>query len=346
MVDTACVPGREWLCLLFLLPTKRAHARVQAWRRLQRAGAVLLKNSAYVLPASAETREDLEWIKQEIVSSGGQAMVLVARAPDAAAEDEIVAAFRTARSRDFEELTADAGKLMRLARQRSAGSAGRELTQRLRRLRERFEERAAIDFVKAPGRDELAALLEQLDHLTGRRRTMAPSGTTGVNPAEYRDKVWVTRPQPGVDRMSSAWLIRRFVDSKARFVFGLPAATPDAIPFDTFEAEFGHHGTSCTFETFCDRFAIADPAVRHIGRIVHDLDLKETKYNETETATIGRLVDGFRRAQHDDDALLQSGIDMFEALYQSLATVEHADSTATARQRARRSAVRRPRKRS
>jgi hypothetical protein len=346
MVDTAPASGREWLCLLFLLPTKRAHARVQAWRRLQRAGAVLLKNSAYVLPASAETREDLEWIKQEIVSSGGQAMVLVARAPDAAAEDEIVAAFRTARSRDFEELTADAGKLMRLARQRSAGGAGRELTQRLRRLRERFEEKAAIDFMKAPGRDQLAALLEQLDQLTGRRRPMAPSRMTAANTADYRDKVWVTRPQPGVDRMSSAWLIRRFVDSRARFVFGLPASLPDAIPFDTFGAEFGHHGTSCTFETFCDRFAITDPAVRHIGRIVHDLDLKETRYNETETATIGRLVEGLRRAQHDDDARLQSGIDMFEALYQSLATVKHANAAAAARQRTRRSTVRQPKKRS
>src|SRR5262245_37534585 len=215
MTDTTSAPGREWLCLLFLLPTKRAHARVQAWRRLQRAGAVLLKNSAYVLPASAEAREDLEWIKQEIVSSGGQAMVLVARAPDAPTEDEIVAAFRAARSRDFEELTADAATLLRLARQRSARSAGRELTQRLRRLRERFAEKAAIDFVKAPGRDELAALLEQLDQLTGRRRTMAPARTSTANAADYRDKTWVTRPQPGVDRMSSAWLIRRFVDSKA-----------------------------------------------------------------------------------------------------------------------------------
>src|SRR5262244_2903170 len=217
MIDTASAPGREWLCLLFFLPTKRAHARVQAWRRLQRAGAVLVKNSAYVLPASPETREDFEWIKQEIVGSGGQAMVLVARAPDAAAEDEIVAAFRTARSRDFEELTADAARLIRVARHRSAGSAGRELTQRLRRLRERFEEKVAIDFARAPGRDELAALLEQLDQLTGRRRTMAPSPTAAANATDYRGKVWVTRPQPGVDRMSSAWLIRRFVDSKARF---------------------------------------------------------------------------------------------------------------------------------
>jgi hypothetical protein len=346
MDNTRHEAGGEWLCLLFLLPAKRADARVQAWRRLQRAGAVLLKNSAYVLPASAEAREDFEWIKQEIVSSGGQAMVLVARATDAPTEDEIVAAFRAARSRDFEALTADAAKLIRLARQRSAGRAGRELTQRVRRLRERFEEKAAIDFANAPGRGELAALLEQLDQLTGRRRTMAPARTTTANAAEYRNRVWVTRPQPGIDRMSSAWLIRRFVDPKARFVFGLPTTTPQAIPFDTFEAEFGHHGTSCTFETFCDRFAITDPAVRHIGRIVHDLDLKEARYNETETATIGRLVEGLRRARHDDDALLQSGIEMFEALYQSLAIKAHAESPAAPRQRARRSTPPRPRKRS
>src|SRR5262245_23507059 len=131
--------GREWLCLLFFLPTKRAHARVQAWRRLQRAGAVLLKNSAYFLPASPESREDLEWIKQEIASSDGEAMVLTSRAPDAATEDEIVAAFRAARSRDFEALAKDAASLIRRARQRSTGNAGRQLTQSLRRLRERFE---------------------------------------------------------------------------------------------------------------------------------------------------------------------------------------------------------------
>src|SRR5262249_14642305 len=137
--------------------------------------------------------------------------------------------------------------------------------------------------------------------------------------SNYLSKVWVTRPRPGVDRMSSAWLIRRFIDSKARFVFGSPASLPAAIPFDTFEAEFGHHGAHCTFETLCERFAIEDAAVRRIGRIVHDLDLKETTYEEPETATIGRLVEGLRSAQHDDDALLRSGMEMFEALYQSLA---------------------------
>src|SRR5262245_49170333 len=125
MSDTDTSARREWLCLLFFLPTKRAQARVQAWRRLQRAGAVLLKNSAYVLPASSESREDLEWIRQEIVSSGGEAMVLVVRSPDASAENEIVEAFRAARSRDFKALSGDASGLIRMARRQSGESAGR-----------------------------------------------------------------------------------------------------------------------------------------------------------------------------------------------------------------------------
>jgi hypothetical protein len=345
MNDSSTFAGREWLCLLFFLPAKRAHARVQAWRRLQRIGAVLLKNSVYALPASQESREDFEWIKHEIVSRGGQAMVLDARAPDALADAEIVAAFRAARHRDFEALQVEARKLLRIASQPSAGHGSRHLIQGLRRLRERFTEKTAIDFLDAPGRDEVAALLDKLDHLTGRRRTMDASRVAASELSGYRDKVWITRARPGVDRMSSAWLIRRFIDPNARFVFGLPSGVPEAIPFDTFEAEFGHHGSHCTFETFCDRFALADPAVRHIGRIVHDLDLKDTRYEEAETATIGRLVEGLRRARHDDDALLRSGIDVFEALYRSLADVEQP-AARTPRRRARRSAVRRASKRS
>src|SRR5262252_6941663 len=107
------VNGRKWLCLLFYLPAKRAKARVQAWRRLQRIGAVLLANSAYALPSSPEGREDFEWIKREIVGGGGEAIVLVARAADVGTGDEVVAAFRTARRRDFEALAADAKELLR-----------------------------------------------------------------------------------------------------------------------------------------------------------------------------------------------------------------------------------------
>jgi hypothetical protein len=116
---------------------------------------------------------------------------------------------------------------------------------------------------------------------------MTPTETKRAQTSEYRGKHWLTRPRPGVDRMSSAWLIQRFIDPQASFIFGEPNKAPDAIPFDTFEADFGHHGSACTFETLCQRFEITDSAVLQIGRIVHDLDLKESQYKESDTETVG-----------------------------------------------------------
>ena len=333
---TGSAADREWLLLLFFLSAEHAHARVQAWRRLQRIGAVSLKNSAYALPHSPESREDFEWIRNEIVSCGGQAMVLVAHAPERATADEIVNAFRAARGRDFEALAADAAKLLKKTAARGASRARREVTQGARRLRERFEEIVRRDFFGARERERVEALLTTLDQRTGRSRTMNSNPRTLASTGGYRGRVWLTRPRPGVDRMSSAWLIRRFVDPDANFIFADPGKAPKAIPFDTFEAEFGHHGTHCTFETLSERFGIDDPAVRHIGRIVHDLDLKESTYGEAETATIGRLVEGLRRAHHDDDALLRSGIDIFEALYQSVASTKPGTPSKSARKSSKR----------
>jgi len=318
----------EWLLLLYFLPAKRAHARVQAWRRLQRVGAISVRNSAYVLPHSPESREDFEWIKNEVVASGGEAMVFAARAPDRAAYDELVDAFRAARAKDFEQLAGEASKLLKKAAIRDGGGR-RQVTQRVRRLRERFEGAVRVDFFAAPGRDQVAALLAQLEQSTGRTRTVAPIVTKRENTTEYRGRRWLTRPRPGVDRMSSAWLIRRFIDPEAAFIFGEPSKAADAILFDTFEAEFGHHGTNCTFETLCQRFAIEDSTTLHIGRIVHDLDLKESRYKEAEAETIGRLVEGLRSAHPDDDALLRAGMDLFEALYQSIVVRPGARETSS-----------------
>jgi hypothetical protein len=200
----------EWLLLLYFLPAKRAHARVQAWRRLQRVGAVSVRNSAYVLPHSTETREDFEWIKNEVVANGGEAMVLLARAPDRAAYDELVNAFRAARAKDFKELAGEASKLLKKAASRDTGGR-RQATQRVRRLREGLEAAVRLDFFDAPGRDQAAALLARLDQTTGRTRTMTAIAAKREKTTEYRGRRWLTRPHPGVDRMSSAWLIRRCI---------------------------------------------------------------------------------------------------------------------------------------
>jgi len=173
---------------------------------------------------------------------------------------------------------------------------------------------------------------------------MPSASASTVNVRDFHNKLWLTRPRPGVDRMSSAWLIQRFIDPNARFVFTDIAKTPNAIPFDTHDAEFGHHGAHCTFETFCTRFDITDRAVEHIGRIVHDLDLKERTHAEADTETIGRLVEGLRKTHGDDAALLQSGIAMFEALYQSMSETAAPPTAKRSRARVQRRARGRRRK--
>ena len=321
----------SWLLLIYQLPARHSPARVKVWRRLQRIGAVLLKNSAWAMPESDDAREDLEWLKAEIVASGGEAMVLVGQAPQPATQDEIVAAFRDARAKDLEELRKDASALLERWSRPSGGrskasgrveaemSAGRALPQALRRIRERARELDAIDFFRSPASDEVAQLVAQLERHARRGQAMKSSTKTdGATLAvkDFKKKVWVTRPRPGVDRMASAWLIRRSIDPNASFVFRTKPRGSE-IPFDMFTGDFGHHGELCTFETLAARFALRDPAVASIAQIVHDLDMKEARYNRPEAPAVGRLVEGLRQMHKDDGALLEQGIAMFEALSRS-----------------------------
>ena len=327
-------PPTAWLLLIYQLPSRQSPARVKVWRRLQRIGAVLLKNSAWAMPESDEAREDLEWLKAEIVASGGEAMVLVGHASQQATQEEIVAAFRDARAKDFEALRKDATKLLqRLQRlsgrtSKASGRAetdpqsdGRALPQALRRIRERARELDAVDFFRSPSSDEVAQLVAQLERHARRGQAMkSTTETAGATLAvkDFKKKVWVTRPRPGVDRMASAWLIRRAIDPNATFVFRTKPRGSE-IPFDMYTGDFGHHGDLCTFETLAARFALRDPAVASIAQIVHDLDMKEARYNRPEAPAVGRLVEGLRQMHKDDDTLLEQGIAIFEALSRSFA---------------------------
>jgi hypothetical protein len=145
-----------------------------------------------------------------------------------------------------------------------------------------------------------------------------------VDPAAYRNRVWVTRARPGVDRFASAWLIRRFIDRDATFVFAAaPDRYPDAVPFDMYQAGgFKHDGDLCTFEVMVERFGIRDAAIKRIAEFVHDIDLKEDRYKSPHTTTVGRLVEGLRASIADDAKLLEAGIVMFEALYRSFENVK------------------------
>jgi hypothetical protein len=320
----------RWLLLVHQLPTSPSKARVRTWRRLQHLGAVAVRNAVYALPDSPQAREDFEWLKAEIVASRGEATVFAADTIDSLAHDDIVAAFRADRARVFEAIRKDVEAAARTASGvgASKGTARRRLHRTVRQLSDRLAHVVATDFFGASGRDEAHAALAELGRVARGRvadAQEAPATGGALRAEDYRGKTWITRPRPGIDRSGSAWLVRRFIDPRARFVFGeRPSASTRTVPFDMYDVEFSHHGDRCTFEVLTQRFGITDPAVEQLGRLVHDLDLKETRYNIPEGPTVGRVIDGLRQAYPQDDELLEHGIVLFEALYRAYGTAAPA----------------------
>lgn len=308
----------QWLVLLYQVPARSSSVRVRIWRRLQGTGAVQVRQAAYVLPNHPAQREDFEWLKSEIVGLGGQATVLAADTLDGFAHDEIVEQFRVARARDVASVGARAERVLKqIARAGDRPLAHSPLGRRARALVEEWQALAAITFFDTPGSDAVEALVQKIA-----RSAIDPAGPApargALDRAAYLRRRWVTRPRPGVDRMASAWLIRKYLDPEARFDFA-ERPTADAVPFDMFGVEFGHQGDACTFEVLARRFAIADPAVLRIGRVVHDLDLRDGRFGEPETTGIGLLVDGLRHAHPDDRELLERGIALFDSLARAVA---------------------------
>ena len=312
--------GSRWLILVHQLPAHPSNLRVRVWRRLQQVGAVVLRNSLYVLPATDEAREDFNWVREEIQASGGQVSVLEAAAVDGATDAELIQQFRSQRSADYEALAVEirtAGGVL-AKRKRPVAPAARE--RMLQALRERYVAIQARDYFGAAGRPLVEQAFRDLEH-AGRPAIAAAAAKT-LKAANFRRRRWVTRLRPGIDRIACAWLIRRFIDAEARFAFvaSADAVRPGDLPFDMPDVEFGHHGPHCSFETFVERFGLRDPAVAAISRVVHDLDLKESRFGMPECAAVGRLVDGLRATYADDTQLLEQGIAFMEALYRSFAS--------------------------
>lgn len=322
-------PG-TWLLLAYQLPVRPSNVRVQTWRRLQRLGAVAVKNSVYVLPNSPQAREDFEWVKTEIEAMKGQASVFAADAVDSKTNEEIAGAFRRARQQEYEAIRREAESVRaRLRRGGTRAQPGR-LMQAARALRERLARAEAADLFQAPGRDQALEAIEQLQRLlAGERRPRSePQGGGRLDMRAYQQRVWVTRPRPGIDRMGSAWLIRRFIDRRATFRFAeKPPEGKRAVPFDMYGVDFSHHGGECTFETLLRRFRLANPALKWLGRVVHQLDLKDESEPMPESTAVGRMVEGLRQMYTDDHELLEQGMRMFEALYQSH-SIQPAQKTA------------------
>ena len=275
------------------------------------------RNSVYVLPNTEQCREDFEWIRSEIVALGGEATVFAADSLNQDGSDDLIAAFHRARDADYQALTRDIEGLGRQARTpRTAASRHDIVSRTLRQLRERWDAIRRVDFFDAPAGRPIEAAIAVVEHRLAGPAQNKEAAMVRVSSKDFVKRRWVTRPRPGVDRMSSAWLIRRFVDPKATFAFADKPSASD-VPFDMYSGEFSHQGTSCTFEVLVQRFGITDAAVLRLAQIVHDLDMKDTRYNTPEAPAVQRMVDGLRQVHADDGALLEQGIQMFEALARS-----------------------------
>ncbi|HEX6749515.1 MAG TPA: chromate resistance protein ChrB domain-containing protein [Longimicrobium sp.] len=306
-----------WLFLIHQIPPKPAYLRVKVWRRLQRLGAVPVKNSVYVLPNSEQAREDFAWLLREIVDEGGDAVVAEVRLAAGLTDAQVQALFRAARDEDYAELAREAGGLARTVEADAEGA--RSISAGLAKLRKRFEETAAIDYHGASARRDAEAAFAALESRL--RRAESPAEGISVARAELRGRTWVTRAGVFVDRIASAWLIRRFVDPAATFRFVAEARhrpAPGEIRFDMYEGEFTHEGDRCTFEVLLDRLGLEDDAaLAAVAAVVHDIDLKDGKFGRPETAGVELLLAGIARSEPDDERRLQAGAALFDTLYAS-----------------------------
>ena len=299
-----------WLLLTFTLPTKRASKRVEVWRKLQRYGTVPLGNSGYLLPGTPANEERFEWLATAIRKYGGDASVVHVKSIDNISTPQLIGRFAESRAREYQELIREIEKLIATPQyERGVG--------RLTRLRSHFQEIVEVDFFGSTLQKRVAELLASADARHSRKPKQLPAK---VNPQDYKNRVWVTRPKPGVDRSASGWLIRRFIDPKARFAFAPEDQVPKgAVPFDMFHAEgFGHRGDDCTFETLLKDFRIRDGKVKVISEIIHDADLSDEKFGRKEGLGIDGVLKGWARQGVPDAELLQRGMQLMEGLYHLL----------------------------
>jgi hypothetical protein len=308
----------SWLLLIHQIPPKPAYFRVKIWRRLQSLGALALKNSVYALPNTDEAREDFEWVLREIVKEGGEATLCEARLIEGLGDDEVQRAFHAARDADYAQIAETARKLdAEIPRKGIPEDRRSQVEADVARLRHRLTDVGRIDFFAAPGREAAEGLVSALE------ARLRPAGermrTDHLSLDDLRDRVWVTRKGIHIDRIASAWLIRQFVDANARFKF-VPSKgyRPEAreLRFDMFEAEFTHEGDLCTFEVLLSRLGLNDGALVPIAEIVHDIDLKDRKFDRPDTAGIDRLILGIAMGYSDDESRLERGFGVFDGLYQ------------------------------
>ena len=300
----------SWLLLLYSLPANSGALRLSLWRQLKRLGAVSLKTSASVLPDRPDLYESFQWLAQRVREQGGNATLVRANDVDGVSDDELMTMFQQARAAEYDEILKDARALLP-AKSRKAHAT----TEEVEKIAARFQTVRQVDFFDCPKATDVEMLLSRLSNTTARGKSKP------LLLKNYQKRTWLTRPRPEVDRVGSAWLIQRFIDAKAVFVFAADAAAhPTALPYDMVGVEFGHHGDDCTFETLLKRFSLTDAGLKKIAAIIHDADLGDGRHGTHEGAGLLAIFRGWAQMGWSDHDILARGFDCFDALHRQLSS--------------------------
>lgn len=300
----------KWLSLIISLPTENANTRMRTWRALKASGAAVLRDGVYLMPDQDACRSVFDGVSAEVLTSGGTSYVLRIEEPP---EVDFKGLFD--RGEAFSALLDD----IRATTAEVSDANAPELAKKARKLRKTFDGIVEIDFFSSEAQRQTEAGLRDLEMTLS--RILSPDEPQAVD-AEikrldlkaYKSKTWATRQRPWVDRLASAWLIRNYIDPKARFLWlENPKKCPkDAIGFDFDGAHFSHVGAKVTFEVLLASFGIESPQLQRMGHLVHFLDIGGLQ--PPEATGIESVLAGMRESIESDDRLLQAASAVFDGL--------------------------------
>jgi hypothetical protein len=301
---------------------------MRIWRRLIKVGAVQLKGAVYILPYNDENYEFCQWLVSEVSSMGGEGTFAKVRAIETMREAELINLFDSQREMDYQNIAKGLeglGRKIESVRKGGGTKDSRKLLEELGKYEKEFKEIRKIDFFSSKTGltvekrfKELYGMIKGISGIVTEEKgiTVVPKSIR-----DYRNRIWITRKKPFVDRMASAWLIKKFIDKGAAFKFidekDMKGLSKDAVTFDIRCGELTHAGDMCTFEVLLKSFNIKDRTVKKIAEIVHEIDIKDDRYKNPETSGIEEILTGIRKVTTDDHEAIEKGIAVFEMLYAS-----------------------------
>lgn len=326
----------SWLVFSYSLPSKTSSSpRVTLWRRLRRIGAIAL-SGVQILPEREECLEAFKWLAQEVQQAKGEALIMYVERFAGLGDQDLIERFREARREEYAEIDTQATELEKALETITEPDERIHIQENLEKLYKQHTEISRIDFFDCPEGTQVIAHLNQIAQAVSPSEPRVEIASTTIE--QYRDKQWVTRPRPHVDRLACIWLIRRFINPNAAIRYAKEVASNE-VAFDMDTGEFRHRGNLCTFEVMVKSFGLDDLGLQVLGQIVHEVDLRDGLYMQPQTLGVDTLLRGWLLANFSDEALEAHGVALFEGLYVALSQAAAKVSAATTRRRSQKTSV-------